>query len=440
MNPKVKELRQQRAALVSEMHDLTEKTSFPEESQKRWDDLDKQQKALESQIQRMEQTDKLLEEQRAVNAPPQADPGAGDPENRGTPSGPEAAVKAFRQRLESSEYRAAFVDYLRSGTTDCARESRKMLDDTLREARTYTGLNVGTGNQGGYVVPVGFQKDLETKMKAWGRMRQNCQVITTTTGAVLDWPTMDDTANSGHWIAENQAVSQTNPTFGQVQLSAYLGSSDQVLFSFQLLQDSAFDLEAKITDAFGIRLGRLTNAAYTNGTGSGTPTGLVYTIKNDSVPNVVNATGSNTNDGASGSEASTIGSDDLDNLISSVDPAYRQNGRFMMHWKTIDYLRKLKDKYGRPLWVSSLAVGEPDRIFGYPYDWNADMDLIGAGNYPVLYGDFSKYIIRDAAGITVVRFNELFMSNHQVGFQAFLRTEGQRLQQAAFGLLRNPLS
>ena len=252
---------------------------------------------------------------------------------------------------------------------------------------------------------------------------------------------MDDTSNSGEFVGENNGVSQLNPTFGQVQFASYLASSKQVLISVQLLQDSAFDLESELSQAFAIRLGRILNNKYTVGTGSGCPKGLIYTIQNDAVPNVVNAVGSNSNDGISGNtEANSIGSDDLDNLISAVDPAYRTNAKFMMNWKTIDFLRKVKDKYGRPLWVASLAVGEPDRIFGYPFDWNSDMDTVAAGHYPVVFGDFTKYIIRDVGGVTVVRYNELYMPNHQVGFQAFLRTDGQRLQQAAFSLLYNPLS
>ncbi len=440
MNPKAKELRQERARLIDEMHDLTEKTEFKEESQKRWNELDKQQKELKSKIDALEATDALQTEMREVHTPPQAQPGDGGLENRGTLGDYEQAEKNYRAKIESPEYRKAFFDYVRNGS-ECGREAKSMLESTLREARTYTGLNVGTGSQGGYVVPIGFQRELEIKMKAYGRMLDNVRVVTTATGNTLDWPTMDDTANSGEYVAENAAVSQLNPAFGQVQFSSNLASSKQVLISVQLLQDSAFDLESELSDAFAIRLGRIINNKLTVGNGSGCPTGLVYSIQNDSVPNVVNAVGSNSNDGITGNtEANSVGSDDLDNLIGAVDPAYRPSAKFMMHWKTIDFLRKLKDKYGRPLWAASLASNEPDRIWGYPYDWNADMDTVAAGKYPILFGDFQKYIYRRVSGITLVRYNELYMPNHQVGFQAFERNDGQRLQQAAFSLLYNPLS
>lgn len=439
MTAKSKELRTKRAALIQEMHDLTEKTGFPKESQERWAAADKEQKALEVQIRAVEESARLTEEMREVIPPPQGQP-SGEIENKGALGAPEAAIKRYNDRIASPEYRAAFVDFLRNGERDCRSESRNLLSVALQEARTYTGLNVGTGSQGGYVVPVGFQRELEQKMKAYGRMRENCRVLNTSTGNTLDWPTYDDTSNSGEFLSENVAVSQQNPTFGQVQFSSYLASSKQVLISVQLMQDSAFDLEGELSMSFGIRLGRITNAKYTNGNGTGCPTGLIYTIvDNEASPNVVNAAGSNTNDGAGGTAENSIGSDDLDNLIAAVDPAYRVAAMFMMHWKTIDYLRKLKDKYGRPLWVSGLAEGEPDRIFGYPFDWNADMDTIGSSNsaHTVLFGDFSKYVIRDVGGITVVRYNELYMPNHQIGFQAYLRTDGQVIQQAAFSLLVN---
>ncbi len=442
MTERSKALRADRDKLIQEMHDYTEVTGFPAEAQTEFNKRDGQQKALEAQIRAIESTEQLQQEMRAVTAPPQAQPGAETLGNRQQATTPEEISKRVREKLESPEYRSSFMEWARRGDNRCSRSSIDVLENINQEARTYSGLNTSTsGDAGGYVVPIGFQRELEIKMKAWGRMRENCRILTTSTGNTLDWPTMDDTSNSGEFVAEAQPVSQLNPTFGQIQFGANLASSKQVLISVQLLQDSAFNLEGELQDAFAIRLGRILNSKYTNGNGSGVPKGLIYAIQNDAVPNVVNAVGSNSNDGISGNtEANSIGSDDLDNLISALDPAYRTNAKFMMAVKTIDFLRKLKDKYGRPLWNTSLAVGEPDRIYGYAFDWNQDMDTVGAGKYPVLFGDFAKYVIRDVGGVTVVRYNELYMPNHQVGFQAFLRTDGQRIQPAAFALLYNPLS
>jgi hypothetical protein len=63
-----------------------------------------------------------------------------------------------------------------------------------------------------------------------------------------------------------------------------------------------------------------------------------------------------------------------------------------------------------------------------------------AGRPPVAEDVRERYVGRDVGGLTIVRFSELFMSEHNLGYQAFIRTDGNVLQPAAFGLLRTPLS
>lgn len=435
-----KALRGQRSKLIQEMHDLTQNSGAwnarnaqgKSEAQERWNTLNGQQEELKRQYEAIESTEELRQQMGELQNPPNPQLGT-DPLSRA-----EAAVsegdKRVLQILDSKDYRSGFMQWVRTGVTSRA------FADMAREVRTYTALNSGTGSQGEYTIPVGFQRELETKMKAYGGMRRNSRIVPTSTGNPLDWPTVDDTANQGRWLAENGGVSQTNPTFGQVVYNAYLASSDQVLVSVQLMQDSAFDLEALLAELLGIRLGRLTDLAYTKGSGSGQPTGLITSILADGSPNTVTAAGSTANDGSSATGANSIGTDDFASLIGLVDPAYRPTAKFLAHWTILDYLKKVKDKYGRPIFVEGVNVGQPDRIFGEKYDWSGAMDAASGGvpqasTNTVLYGAFEKYIIRDVLGATMVRYNELYMPNHQVGFQVYLRTDGERLQQAAFGLL-----
>lgn len=439
----------QRAKLVDEMMDLTKDSGTWNtsangvEASKRWRELSTLVDQMAEQANAVARTETIEADLRNVAAPP-----AGSQVNQGFESATtgdsraDSILKELREAAGSKEYKSAFFSWARRGEGRISAAEKRLLEHVKDlEARTYTGLNEGTGSQGGFMVPIGFQRELEITMKAYGRMLANCRILETSTGNTLDWPTMDDTANSGNYLAEAAPVTQVNPTFGQVQFSSFLASSQQVLISVQLLQDSAFDVESELREAFGIRLGRIINLKTTLGSGTGEPQGLVTAIQNDAVPNIVNAVGSNSNDGISGNtEANSVGSDDLDNLIAAVDPSYRPTAKFMMHWKTIDFLRKVKDKYGRPLWAPSLASTEPDRLWGYPYDWNADMQQIGAGQYPLLFGDFAKHVIRTIGGVTFVRYNELYMPNHQIGFQAYHRNDSRRLQQKAFALLYNPLS
>jgi HK97 family phage major capsid protein len=423
---KALELRQQRAKLVAEMHDLTEKSSFPEESQKRWNTLDGEQKSLETQINAIESTATLTEEMtRSISGHKEtAQPGEVRVSKTNTNE-----VRA------SKEYNEAFDTFVRSAGRNIA--------PILDEVRTYSGLQelVGGGN-GEYVVPVGFQKDLEIKLKQYGGMRNVCKILTTSTGNPLQWPTMDDTANNGEWLAEQAGVGQVNPSFNRITFTSNVASSKQVLVSVQLLQDSAFDVQSLLSDAMAIRIGRRINNGYTSGTGSGQPSGIVTALAAyNSGSQIVTAVGANSTNNPGSTAINSVNLiDDLDALITKVDPAYRVGAKFMANQSTLDTFRKQKDGFARPLWNVSVSEDEPDTIYGYGYQWNQDMSAIGASNDSVLFGNFEHYVIRDVGPATFFVFQETYMANLQKGFQAFLRTDGQLLQPVAFSVLQHPVS
>src|SRR5580698_6545042 len=111
MSQKSIELRTQRAALVQEMHDLTEKTEFKAEAKSRWDSLDAQQKELETRINAIEASDKLAEEMAKTphieRSQPNGNPG-GLPQR-------EDRAKVVADKRNSPEYAAAFEQTIRTG-------------------------------------------------------------------------------------------------------------------------------------------------------------------------------------------------------------------------------------------------------------------------------------------------------------------------------------
>jgi HK97 family phage major capsid protein len=300
---------------------------------------------------------------------------------------------------------------------------------------------VGHGD-GEFVVPVGFQKELEIKLKAYGGMRNVCRVINTSTGNPLQWPTMDDTANDGEWLAEATTIGQVNPAFERITFTANVASSKQVLVSVQLLKDSAFEVQSLLSDAMGIRIGRRVNLGYTKGNGSGQPNGIIpEVVAYNSGSQIVTAVGANSTNNPGSTDLNSVNLiDDLDALITKVDPAYRIGAKFMAHQSTLDTFRKQKDGFGRPLWNVSVSEDEPDTIYGYGYQWNQNMDTLAASANSVLFGNFEHYVIRDVGPATFFVFQETYMANLQKGFQAFLRTDGQLLQGAAFSVLEHPAS
>jgi HK97 family phage major capsid protein len=95
--------------------------------------------------------------------------------------------------------------------------------------------------------------------------------------------------------------------------------------------------------------------------------------------------------------------------------------------KKVKILQYSGDTMGMPLWQPGLTVGQPDMIMGYQYVINQSMTTPATGVKSILFGDFSKYLIRDVRDITLLRLDERYADAHQVGFLAFSRSDGDLL-------------
>jgi HK97 family phage major capsid protein len=292
----------------------------------------------------------------------------------------------------------------------------------LAHIGTYTGL--------GFFVPTGFRNEIENATKYFCNFLDEsisgCTVMRTATGQVIPMPTNNDTAQVATLVGEAASVSELDVTAGQINLACYKFSSGLIKVSNELLQDSAFDLQSWLSQKFGERYGRAYENYLTNGTGVGgsQPTGILTAILASGVSPVV-AAGSNANDGSGSTGVNSIGYDDLVNLEHSVDPTYRNGARFMLHDQTLSKFQQLLDKYGRPLWVPGMAVNAPDTLLGYQYVINQSMPQIGSVSEAttVVFGQFSKFIIRKVQDMTIQRLNELYAINGQVGFISFERID-----------------
>lgn len=324
----------------------------------------------------------------------------------------EAEERALLRAVVPDSQRQAGKPAETTDKTDAFR--RYMVTGELRDQST-------SGSAGGYVVApdISFYSQVQSAMKLWGGVeRAPITVLTTATGADMPIPTDDDTSNVGVLVAEaGDHSSGTNVTLGQTTMKAYVLSSKIVKVSKQLLQDSAINWESFLANKFGIRLGRGKNAYLTTGTGSSQPQGVQYA----STTGRTCATGS----------ATSCTADDLVKLFHSVDPVYRNpaTARWMFNDATALILRLIKDGNGQYMWRpgmvdSNLTEAQPDRLLGYPVIINPDMPAMTANLKPVIFGDFSTYFLRQVQGIEVIRLNELYAANGQIGFMAFMRFDG----------------
>jgi HK97 family phage major capsid protein len=337
------------------------------------------------------------------------------------PNADTRAVAGEVEKTADEKYADAFRSFLRGGVSSLSVEQRAIIK-TVEER----GQSVGTQTQGGYLVPGIFQAELIKSLKAWGPMLDPgvTRMLQTSTGATITMPTMNDTANVGALIGENQQVSVSEIAFGTKSIDAYKYTSGVVLVSDELLQDSVMDVEALVRDAMGERIGRIANTHLTTGDGASKPNGIVT------------AAGTTA---AAGAAAITF--DDFINLEHSVDPAYRSDPsiKWMFNDNTLKAARKLKDLNGAYIWQpADVKGGAPATILTYGYVINQAVADIGTGAKSVVFGAMNKYIVRMVKEFAIKRLVERYADYGQIGLIGFTRIDGELLDSAAVKTLLHP--
>jgi len=97
----------------------------------------------------------------------------------------------------------------------------------------------------------------------------------------------------------------------------------------------------------------------------------------------------------------------------------------MMNDSSILFAAKLKDGDGQYVWQEGLTLGAPDIIRGHEVVPNNDMDELGTGNKPVVFGSPRAYKIREAGMMRFQRLVERYAEYSQVGFLAVQRADGK---------------
>ncbi len=328
----------------------------------------------------------------------------------------DTGLSADELLARGKQERAILVAWMRGGDKALTAEQRQAIQQRKQQfIQGIANLGVDIPSEGGFLAPDLVGDRLLIAMKQYGGMRQaGCEMLATSQGNTIPWPTTDPTSEMGEIIGDNAPVTEDDTIkFGSVTIGAHLYSSKAVAIPFSLLQDSMYDIEGHVVNRLGMRLGRIQNLHDTKGSGDAQPKGIINCA----------ALGKT---GANGQQVKCIW-DDLVDLEHSVDPAYRQSGqcRYMFNDATLAVLKKMKDGYGRPIWLPGVESKDPNSIYTYPYVINQDIDVMGASAKSILFGRFDYYLIRDVMGFLLFRMTDSYFTlKGQVGFVAFSRHDG----------------
>lgn len=246
-------------------------------------------------------------------------------------------------------------------------------------------LRTDNNADGGFLVPVDYDNDIIKQITEFSPVRQIARVRTM--GFKSTEMPVRSTLISSAWVGEGEEDTTSQSQYGQETLYA---RKLQVTCAYtrEMLDDASPNIVNEISSDVAEEFARLEGNAFVNGDGVEKPEGFMF----DSRVAEIN----------SGS-ASTISFDNFASLEGELKTGY--NAVFGFNRRTLAIIRNLKDGAGAYIWrAGNLGAGVPNNINGSAYYEMPDMPDVGAGLYPIIYGDFLKgYLIGDRSGITIIR-------------------------------------
>lgn len=269
-------------------------------------------------------------------------------------------------------------------------------------------LRVSDNTAGGYLAPDQFNAELDRNVVLFSPVRQVARILPTGAPAVL-WPKRTG-GMTASWVGETGPRPETTVTFGQsrypvFELAAYVDVSNA------MLEDGTFDVAALLSFEFGEEFGLEEGKAFVNGASALSPSGFMQDAGLAYTP---------------GTDAALVRADGLIDLYHAVKAAYRANAVWGMNSNTLGAVRKLKDGQGNYLLSQGGVANAPiTTILGRPVVEMPDMPDIGAGAFPVIFGDFSQgYRIFDRVSLSILRDPYSQATNGMTRFHGRRRVAG----------------
>ena len=302
------------------------------------------------------------------------------------------------------EFKQAFDSYCRKGADKLSPEEVK-------------ALAVSNDSTGGYLAPPEYVRELLKTVTEISPIRSIARVRSTGQRSIQVPKRTGQFA--AQWVSESGTRSETSGyTVGLEEIPCHEHYA-LVDISEQDLEDTVFDLESEMQSEFAEQFAKAEGTAFVSGNAVGKPEGILTA---SGVGEVVSGNGT------------ALTADGLLSLVHSIKAEYSSSGRFVFNRSTLADIRKLKDTAGQYVFQAgmSLQSGVPNTILGYPYVEATDMPDVGAGAFPIVFGDFNRaYMIVDRVAMAVLRDPYTQASSGNVRYLARRRVGGQVVQAEA---------
>ncbi|MCM2472145.1 phage major capsid protein [Rhizobium sp. CG5] len=278
---------------------------------------------------------------------------------------------------------------------------RKGVDNGLSDLEVKAALTTQSDPDGGFLVPKEVETTIDRVLGTISVMRQLATVMPIGTDTYTKFVSMGG-ATAG-WVGEEESRPETaTPTLREIVLTVM----EMYAYPFttqKMLDDGIIDIAAWLADEVQTTFAEMEGAAYVAGDGVKKPRGIL------SYPTIANTSwswgklGFTVSGGAAGF-ASTAPADALMDLHFSLKQGMRNGASWLMSNASMGTVRKMKDGDGNYLWAPPSDKADVATILGKPVYTDDNMPAIGAGTFPIAFGDFRRgYMIADRIGIRVLR-------------------------------------
>ena len=321
--------------------------------------------------------------------------------------------KALVARAHAPSPWKSFGEYLRA--------IHPLYSKGVIDARLTKANNESDPGAGGFLVPDQFIARLLMVELEMAVVRPRAMILPMTAPSARI-PAIRDASHAStvfggvqaYWTAESGALTETNPTFRQVQLTAKK-LTGYTTTSNELLEDAAITLEALLVRMFGEALAYFEDDAFIAGTGAGQPQGI---LNANALISVAKETGQ---------AASSIVTENLDKMFSRMLPGSMNRAVWLAHPDVFPQLASLSRNVGTggaPVWITNMAGGPPTSIHGRPLIFTEKCKTLGTAG-DIYFVDPSYYVIGDRMSMTMSSSPHVRFTNDETVHKFVQRVDGQ---------------
>lgn len=298
---------------------------------------------------------------------------------------------------DEKKYSAQFNDWFQTGADEDG------IKAALKTGNIRAAATVGSDSDGGFTVPIEWDRTITDQLKVVSAMRQYAHVQSVSGAGFKKLYNLRGTASG--WVGETSARDATSGSkFGEYPFS--FGEIYANPAATQgLLDDSEIDFAKWISDEVETEFAAQEGVAFVSGNGVNKPKGILkYTSVDEAAlaENLRHPLGAidEVNSGA----AAGLTSYGLIDLTGDLPTERIDGAAFYSNRQTTSTIRKMKDGDGNYLWQPSYQAGDPALVLGYAIRELSGLPAIAADAIPLLFGNMERaYRIFDRIGVRVVR-------------------------------------